>query len=57
MVIESFTFDKGINLKKSPLFLEDGEEVTCENFSFDHIGILEGREAKTVGVLIDADEA
>lgn len=56
MSIESFTFDKGINLKKSPLFLEDGEVYSIQNFSFNHIGILEGREAKTVGVLIDVDE-
>ena len=55
MPIESFSFDKGINLKKSPLFLEDGEMVSCSGFSFDHDGVLEARAAKTVGAVIDAD--
>lgn len=54
MAIEAFSFDKGINRKKSPLFLEDGEMVTCTGFSFARDGVLEARAAKTVGAAIDA---
>ena len=32
--VETFTFGKGINTRKSPLFLEDGELVSCEGFDF-----------------------
>ncbi len=56
MAIESFNFDKGVNIKKSPLFLEDGELTTCTGFSFEHIGILEARDPKTIGIIIDVDE-
>ena len=56
MAIESFNFDKGINQKKSTLFLEDGELYTCEGFSFEHVGVLEARDPKTIGEIIDVDE-
>jgi hypothetical protein len=54
MAIESFSFDKGINLKKSPLLLEDGEMIACSGFSFDHDGVLEARAPKTIGNVIRA---
>lgn len=55
MPIESFSFDRGVNLKKSPLLLEEGEMVSCEGYSFAHDGVLEARAAKTVGAEIDSD--
>ena len=54
-MIESFSFDKGVNTKKSPLLLDDGECVTCDEFSFDHDGVLECRKAKTQSLAIDTD--
>jgi hypothetical protein len=33
-VVDSFTFDKGINIKKNPTALSDGELQTCSGFAF-----------------------
>ena len=55
MTIESFSFDKGINRKKSPLFLQEGELYSCSGFCFEHDGILEVRTPKTKGLLVDSD--
>ncbi|MHA1962876.1 MAG: hypothetical protein ACW99U_22025, partial [Candidatus Thorarchaeota archaeon] len=52
-MIEAFSFDKGMNRKKSPLLLSDGECYTCSEFSFDHDGVLECRNAKTQSNAID----
>ena len=56
-MIEAFMWDKGINRKKSTLFLVDGEAYSCEGFTLETIGILKAREPKTIGELIDADGA
>ena len=40
---ETFTFSKGLNLKRSPLFLEDGELVACEGFDFPNDGEIVAR--------------
>ncbi len=53
MAIESFSFDKGMNRKKSPLFLTEGENYTCKGFGFQHDGVLEARTATTIGAVID----
>ena len=53
MTIESFTFDKGVNRKKSPLLLEEGELYDCRGFSYAHDGVLETREPKNVKEAID----
>jgi hypothetical protein len=46
--LESFSFDKGINRKKkNRLLLGEGEVYACENFSYDHDGVLEARAART----------
>ena len=55
MAIESFSFDKGINRKKSPLFLQEGELYSCSGFKFEHDGVLETRIPKTKGLLVDSD--
>ena len=52
-MIESFTFDKGVNLRKSPLYLTDGEVVTASEFSFEREGMMETRPAKTQSIAID----
>jgi hypothetical protein len=54
-MIEPFVFDKGMNLRKSPLYLADGEVVTALGFSFESEGVLEARPAKTQSVAIDFD--
>ncbi len=54
MTVESFSFDKGMNRKKSPLFLSEGELYTCKGFGFKHDGILEARTPTTIGAVIDA---
>ena len=54
MAIESFSFDKGINRKKSPLFLAEGELYSCSGFAFEHDGVLEVRIPKTRGLLVDS---
>jgi len=52
-MIEAFSFDKGMNRRKSPLYLEDGEAYTLSGFSFEHEGVLETRTAKTQSIAID----
>ena len=46
-VLEPITFDRGLNIKKSPLTLEDGEFVSCSGFVFDSQGDLTARTPKT----------
>ena len=55
MAIESLSFDKGINRKKSPLLLEEGETYTCVGFNFSHDGVLEARTPKIRSYSIDSD--
>lgn len=43
---EIITFDKGLNSKKAPLLLEDGELVTAQGMSADHPGVIEPRSSK-----------
>lgn len=45
---EIFTFDKGINLKKSPLLLAQNEVYSVEGFNYGHNGIMECRAPKTL---------
>jgi hypothetical protein len=52
-MIEPFVFDKGMNLRKSPLYLKDGEVVTASGFSFESEGVLEARPAKTQSIAIN----
>ena len=54
-MIEPFLFDKGMNRRKSPLYLKDGEVYTVDNFSFESEGVLETRPAKTISYAIDTD--
>jgi hypothetical protein len=54
MAIESFSFDKGMNRKKSTLLMSEGEVYTCKGFGFQRDGVLEARTAKTRGASIDA---
>jgi hypothetical protein len=54
MAIESFSFDKGMNRRKSPLFLTEGEVYTCKGFGFLRDGVLEARTALTIGEAIDS---
>ena len=54
-MIETFTFDKGMNRRKSPLYLKDGEVVTADGFNFESEGVLETRNAKTQSIAIDTD--
>ena len=51
--VESFSFDKGINRKKSRLLLEPGELYSCSGFGFANDGVLTARAAKTQGIAID----
>jgi hypothetical protein len=44
--MELITFDRGINTKKSPLTLEDGELVSSSGFVFDSKGDLTARKPK-----------
>lgn len=44
--MEVFTFDKGLNTKKSSLTLEDGEHQTASAFEFDVTGDLSVRTPK-----------
>ena len=41
--IESVTFNKGINTKKSSVYLEDGELVSATGVQMETEGILEAR--------------
>jgi len=50
---EPFLFDKGMNVRKSPLYLKDGEVVTAFGFSYESEGVLEARDAKTQSYAID----
>lgn len=50
---ETFTFDRGMNRRKSPLYLSDGEMVTALGFSLESEGVLEARNAKTQSMAID----
>ena len=43
MTIETISFEKGINTKKSPLFLTEGEMVSCSGFDFKYGGQIECR--------------
>lgn len=45
MEIEPITFGKGLNLRRSPLMLQDGELVTCEGFSFSKDGEMTARDS------------
>lgn len=51
--VESFSFDKGINRKKSRLLLEPGEVYSCSGFGFANDGVLTARTPKTRGIAID----
>jgi len=44
--MELITFDRGMNLKKSPLTLEDGELASCSGFVFDSQGDLTARSPR-----------
>ena len=54
-MIESFSFEKGINIKKDRLFLEQGELYSCSGFNLDVDGRLETREARQQSYLISSD--
>ena len=49
---EIITFEKGINRKKSPLFLTEGELYSCEGLVFDTPGQLDCRPEMTTGETI-----
>ena len=44
--LELITFDKGLNSKKSPVVLDDGELVTAQGMSYETAGIIEPRSSK-----------
>ena len=46
MEIEPITFGLGLNLRNSPLFLKDGELVSCEGFDFANVGVMDARSSK-----------
>ena len=48
MTIETIGFDKGINRRKSPLYLAENEFYSCEGLSLDEIGVLKCRKPKTL---------
>ncbi len=52
---EIITFNKGINRKKSPLFLDEGEMYSCENFNLETGGQIEARSEVSVVKAIDID--
>ena len=43
MITETILFSKGINLKKSPLFLDQAELVSCSGLEIKYGGRIEGR--------------
>jgi len=45
-VVEAFSFDRGIVLKRKPLLLEDGELISSSGFNYNHDGVMEPRSAK-----------
>jgi hypothetical protein len=45
-MIEPINFTKGINTRKTPLYLEDGELVSCSGFSFNSEGVMEAMSPK-----------
>lgn len=53
--IETIAFDKGINRKKGPLFLESGELYSCAGYSLETAGELKTRTPVTQQGVIDAD--
>lgn len=55
MTVEAITFSKGINRKKSPLFLDEGELYSCQNFNLETGGQLESRPEMSAVELIDND--
>lgn len=46
MEIEPITFGLGLNLRNSPLYLKDGELVSCEGFDFANVGVMDARGSK-----------
>lgn len=53
---ETYTFDKGINIKKrNTLLLQDGELVNCSGFVYDYDGVLVCRHVMGQGVVIDLE--
>ena len=53
-LFETYTFDKGINLKKNnTLFLSEGELASCSGLVYDYDGVLTCRPEKTQGSEID----
>lgn len=48
MEIEPILFNSGLNLKKSPLLLKEGELVVCEGFSYDYDGVMTPRASVRV---------
>lgn len=55
MTIEAITFSKGLNLRKNPFLLSEGELVSCSGFSFDIDGQMTAREARTQEEIIDTE--
>lgn len=39
-VLDTFSFEKGINTRKAPAFLSDGEMQSCSGFSLDNDGYI-----------------
>lgn len=54
MAIEPFSFDKGMNTRKSPLVLSEGEVQSVTGFSYLRDGMMETRQARTRGYAIDS---
>ena len=48
-VPDSITFDRGLNTRKAPMMLEDGELVTAQGLSYDSIGSVTPRSSKEKG--------
>lgn len=46
LLVELFTFGKGVITQRSPLLLEDGELVSSSGFSYETDGVLETRKPK-----------
>ena len=53
--VEAISFDKGVNTKKNPIFLEPDECVSCEGFDFRTAGQLEARPSYSALYAIDVD--
>ncbi|MCP4597052.1 hypothetical protein [Neptuniibacter sp.] len=52
---EPITFDKGINLKKGPLFLGEDELISCSGWDFRTAGQLSARPSRNQLYSIDTD--